>query len=371
MAELPKVVVVLGAGASFDSWNGQVPRVEGWQPPTAAQLFSYRSTFWEVLERYPGAKFLQSALGPLSASGAIKIEEKLSEYARGDDETRRHFKEVPLYIRDVIYGASTKYLPSSGTGTYAHFVSRLLSEREHRVMFLSLNYDTLLEQAIELARPKLAIGSVQDYVDPSRGVSVVKVHGSVNWVRSMGRVTRAGANWDRHFETFDPLRNTDIYLHDVGENSRGATFDADEARWWAYPAITAPVAGKSGRFVCPDTHTDALREFTTNCRKYLFVGTSGLDEDVLTFMAQHVPSGSFASYVGSGSDAKVAAKRIDDAVPAFREDFYRHTVWDDGFAAFAGSDEFDQFLRWPPAEEDIEQFRSQYGNPRPLTSKEI
>lgn len=367
-----KVVVVLGAGASRDAWNGEVPREKDLQPPLANQLFTYQGQErWQVLERYAGALFLQQELGPLSAAGALEIEKQLLAYAQSDDDQiRSRFKDVPLYIRDVIALVSRGYLTTPGTGTYAQLVMGLVADHRHEVLFLSLNYDDFLEQALALYNPAFAIRAIGDYVGPGRP-RVIKVHGSIDWVRSMGQdVGRQDWDWHAAFESYDPEQGSgEIALHDVGANSRGARFtDANGAKHWAYPAITAPVAEK-GRFVCPAEHTAALEAFVPECHKYLFIGTSGLDEDVFSLLARHMPANSYAGHVGWDSSAKPAAQAIEAACPALSADFTCHRVSHDGFASYVRDDDFAEFLAWPPEVDDI-VFRPVAGGP-PLTDDYI
>ena len=61
---------------------------------------------------------------------------------------------------------------------------------------------------------------------------------------------------------------------------------------------------------------EALRIFLAGCQKYLFVGTSGLDADLLGLLVEAIPEVSFASFVG-GDDVEEAAARVMEAVPQF------------------------------------------------------
>ncbi len=68
--------VILGAGASKDSWNnGGPPRKEEWMPPVAAELFRFgeRLKFADIASAYPGVSVLASDLGEL---GGTSLEAK-------------------------------------------------------------------------------------------------------------------------------------------------------------------------------------------------------------------------------------------------------------------------------------------------------
>ncbi len=123
-----------------DVWNGAGPRNEEWRLPLAAELFRYRQQFWTILEGYKGASALQDELGPLSAGGGIASELKLREYAEHDDlRVRQCLRDVPLYIRDVVFTASRAYVQSPGV--YSQLVKKMLLDYQYEVLFLTLNYD--------------------------------------------------------------------------------------------------------------------------------------------------------------------------------------------------------------------------------------
>ena len=56
-----------------------------------------------------------------------------------------------------------------------------------------------------------------------------------------------------------------------------------------FPLITAPMAEKSmSEFVCPPEHTEKAKDFLDTCDKFLIVGSSGWDTDLLEFLASAV-----------------------------------------------------------------------------------
>ena len=85
MSQLPKVCVILGAGASNDI-NGEGSTIihRAWRPPLARDLFAIREhgIYQEIVSRYPGAEFLVQNSAPLISSGQISIENALRKYAR-------------------------------------------------------------------------------------------------------------------------------------------------------------------------------------------------------------------------------------------------------------------------------------------------
>ena len=72
-SSLPKVCVVLGAGASNDVWNGSAPILnQGFRPPLARDLFDIDNhrDYWDLLHHYPGARWLTGVLAPQTSTKA-------------------------------------------------------------------------------------------------------------------------------------------------------------------------------------------------------------------------------------------------------------------------------------------------------------
>ena len=93
-----------------------------------------------------------------------------------DPNIQRQMIEVPFYLQQLLSRFSEKR-----PGTYDTLIT-LIQESQLSVTFVTLNYDTMLEEAIT-RRYGPAIASIEDYVDPAfrRDWNCVKLHGSVNW----------------------------------------------------------------------------------------------------------------------------------------------------------------------------------------------
>jgi hypothetical protein len=58
-------------------------------------------------------------------------------------------------------------------------------------------------------------------------------------------------------------------------------------REWLYPVMTLPLATKTpGDAVCPQSHLETLQAFLADCEKYLVIGTSGRDADLLHILSE-------------------------------------------------------------------------------------
>ena len=127
-----------------------------------------------IISKYKG---LIIAIWLINARETIKKEKELKHYANHKDEViREHFKHIPAYLRDLLFRASRYYtrVPSS----YIRLVQKLLAEYPHDVLFLVLNYDNLLESALERFNTKMfKFREINQYIDDNRKAKDVKLHG--------------------------------------------------------------------------------------------------------------------------------------------------------------------------------------------------
>lgn len=86
---MKKAVVILGAGASFDCWNGTGKANPLWRPPLARHLFGHYRTlphntppqdFDNILRNYRGARVLAQELVPASVTdSAFDLEQRCAQ----------------------------------------------------------------------------------------------------------------------------------------------------------------------------------------------------------------------------------------------------------------------------------------------------
>lgn len=291
---MKKALIVLGAGASYDVWDENSPRLPNpnvsslpdaehhlhtWRPPVAQELFDFAARpdfFTEIAQHYQGAKNLGLQLASRSESEAI--EAALREYADHPHPRRkRWFRDIPAYLRDLLYACTHKYvrLPAN----YITLFDRLIHDSNHEIALVILNYDTLAELA--LAQFGCRFRGLDDYINQAAGVGpVIKMHGSTNWFVPIGR-----GSWGKCVDNLD-LDGIDKAQIQVIDEVEGRVRDySPEGVFW-YPVLTAPMAGKDeDEFVCPDAHLDALAEWAMDCSKVLIIGASGLDADLLRLLS--------------------------------------------------------------------------------------
>lgn len=286
---MQKVCVILGAGASNDVADENSPlKNKGlFRPPLVRDLFATNQhpEYSEIMRKYQGACLLAPHLASRVSSGEISIEQELKRYA---EHTRPNlyqaFKHIPPYLRDLLMKASIDYIdyPSN----YIKLAIELLEENPHEVLFITLNYDTLLEQALRLLNSDIYnFHDIYSYNTPSRSGNIVKLHGSINWLRLIPG--SAGKTWEQAILTFNVLDKYDGSNIIIDLPSDLPSISIDKHR--VYPLLSAPLAGKdSSNIVCPESHLEFAAEFLKECGKFLIIGSSGLDDDLLSLLNENV-----------------------------------------------------------------------------------
>lgn len=358
-----KVCVILGAGASHDVRGlGTHTINKGYQPPLTSQLFNIDNELYsEIIRNYPGAEYLANMLAEYAVSGERSIEDYLRQYAEHSNITiSTYFKHIPGYLRDLFWRASNNYvtMPSS----YVRLVNGLIVEHPHQVLFLVLNYDTLLERALE-RYGQFEYNNITQYINSDLPAKVIKLHGSINWLKLLGRVpeTESPRNaWIKqvaNLDIFQPVEEHEIEISHFSENICGYMGKEPRERRLYYPIMTAPLAGKDiNKTVCPQSHIEAATEFLKDCFKFLIIGTSGLDEDLKDFLQTSVnhtrnpdPEVVIVDY-----DSPSKPNATDNVARQFGESIFADVyilkeikLYNKGFRKFLASQEFQQFIKLP------------------------
>lgn len=343
---MEKLCVILGAGASHDVSGGGSPvRDARFKPPLARDLFDLGSHpgFWEVISRYPGAVMLAQELAPVSARGELDLENRLREYASHQDiRIRAAYKHIPPYLRDLLRRTSRDYVDIPGS--HVQLAKKMLADYPHEVMILSLNYDDLMETALSLLDPSLSMANLDDYIAADRQARVVKLHGSIDWFFPLPE----GNEWFECVDGFD-LDFANGFPEIVKLPDIQDLVNATHNHRKLYPALTAPMAGKKPRdAVAPLLHVESFRSFAAECRKFLVIGTSGLDEDLFQPLYEPSLANSLCQthlVAESLENVRLTAKRFTDSVRRFAlaSQAQMLSVSGQGFSAYVTS-EIDRFL---------------------------
>ena len=172
-----RLTVVLGAGASHDCAGNGIHVNEQFRPPLTRDVFDPR--FTNVLSNYD---WVEARLDELRSrlQRDENLEAILREYRDAAERggTYNQFREILLYFRELFWRISEDYI---GNGSKLDtLVRRILDSDFDQVLFISLNYDFLLENALERYDGH-AFDSMDSYIPAQKKWSLVKPHGSANW----------------------------------------------------------------------------------------------------------------------------------------------------------------------------------------------
>ncbi|MCH8310853.1 MAG: SIR2 family protein [Chloroflexi bacterium] len=316
------------------------------------QLFGQRldSDEWQdIISHYPGAVDIADRLQyDIRSEPDTAFETLLGRFADHDDPTTRtNFKFAAPYLRDLLYKVSREYthFPSG----YVELATKILADVHHDVLFLVLNYDDLLEQALAWMDETYRVEAIHQYVSEDRQAKILKLHGSITWFKRLGR--QGNLSWDEHLRDFDIFEKIDESDFLVRRNHYPAN-TLVIANQHMYPILTAPLAGKSlDEAVAPDSHVKVAREFLKTCSKFLIIGTSGLDEDLMSLLDASIPPTyrHFVNVVGQGTGAGDTWSNFQRRVKAFQT-FHEFPpeVFDQGFQRYLQSNEFQEFAEFVP-----------------------
>lgn len=259
------LLVLLGAGASYDSLNVAPPHGPD-RPPLTRTLATGGVLAHQLSERYNQAQPVLGELqdrmtragDPTGKSSIETLESVLEEYLHRrvyDGNVPRHIAALRYYLRDLLWESAQSVLGHAGGQTnYTRLVRRVYqwAARTHEyACFVSFNYDHLLETAcavhfgFDVTKP--------DAYTSNELVSVLKPHGSVLWAWDYPEKPNA-RNTDliqRAIESGEPekLENFNLVMR---RSPVSWTFRNLQDEWRTYPALALPILGKSNLVWPPD-----------------------------------------------------------------------------------------------------------------------
>lgn len=355
------ILVILGAGASFDSVpppHGQERwdwRAVDWMPPVTDDLFADKAVYRDILKLLSGAPAaIDRVLDGLQARGStveVELQSLLIESEAGDAQLPRQLLEITYYLQAVLWRCSEEWSDQrGGMSNYVRLVSALEQWRERneaRIAYVTFNYDTLLERAITRAIGEVFDGPGRFEQAPlcARDTwALFKLHGSVDWGRVVAAEIpeRRGATKPSELSPYARmLERTDdfVVLRTVWQ------MGVDQRL--VIPAIAIPAAGKE--YVMPQAHVALLDEWVGATTAILDVGWRGADEDfkktLQDCLAAKRPSVPIDVVTGSADGAAKASANFRSA--GLTGSITQHS---DGFNTFVRGPGLGEFLgRLTPA----------------------
>lgn len=350
-----RLVVVLGAGASSDCLQESQDGYAEHTPPLARELFDRR--FSHILDTYPLAQIEAADVRFALSSGTVGLEDHLLSLrdATHDGYGQQRWREIPLYLQHLLFHLSLPRHDSARHGGFTNQAGnydRLASAalRLEEVVFVTLNYDTILDRRLARYRGSTPPESLDWYVEPGRNWSLVKLHGSVNWGYAVlnqmtPRASPTGNGVNTVTEFGESLKLDTVIKH------LGNPPTIEGMRWanqpdgiFHYPALSVPLGPVDG-LSCPQSHQDSLRDRLSEMAELnlLVVGYSGLDQSVVRFLkASNRPLGKVRIVNGSQEYGLAAADSLAKGLEQSLDP--GASVFAGGFRQFMASHEFDEFL---------------------------
>jgi hypothetical protein len=312
------LTVVLGAGASFDSDPNRPPSgdpsiLNRNRPPLAAHLFEQRPEFLSELSLHPACIPIVNRLrNAISQGTGLEEELAILEKEGGTNAFRwSQLSGVQDYLRGLILRVTGEWSREcAGATNYADFADKVVhwsQETKMQITFVSLNYDTLLEDA--LLPFGLTLVDINSYLVGSGGVPVViKPHGSVNWWRVMGHGATSKHGDDPNAVPVFASKNDNYLLQSSGELSNYTGSAARLIR----PAVAIPTSDKQD-YVCPESHINAMRERFTRSSVVLVIGWSAMDSMMRDELKKHLKPAT-PVFVANGSieESQATSERLRD-----------------------------------------------------------
>jgi hypothetical protein len=271
----PPVIVLVGAGASYAS--GSYPPDK--RPPLTKELFK-TPTAVELLKTYALARSAGRVIADeMDADSAVAFEAAL----RGLRDGPRHHQQMALAVAPFLQALMIEYATALQPDAfrYSALVNQLLKLPTH-VCFVSLNYDTLLDNELAAFSP---LGSLESYVANPLNWSLIKPHGSVAWFVDQRQAFDAKAPPLDMTVIRQPIQcvpTTGLVLRDVREPS--LTHD-EHGLTRRYPALALPEGAKD-ELVWPALHRDHLHRVIDQAPELfvLVLGYSALDKEILNLI---------------------------------------------------------------------------------------
>lgn len=339
------LLVIVGAGASFDCLGSDVSDDEILQvpglpallaaqcrPPLAAQLADPSPLGNRTLGKWHKARpvvdsLRREMLHADDDARAPSLEQALRVYQDRSKEILKHELHLltfRFYLQDLLWRATSYMMCDELAGGVTNYLSllsecmRWVSRGDRCIVFVSFNYDLLLERALE-SYGILNSERIDSYVEDET-VTLLKPHGSIQWA------WRVGPNQEHISQTFDPYRHgaesVRQALHYGVDDSQLAIFhhapherDIDVSRRISVamvPALALPIEGKS-EFIWPLAQSERFRSLEGGkVTRLLTVGWRGAESHFLDRLKAVIsPSARALVVAKDGVESEEVARHLE------------------------------------------------------------
>jgi hypothetical protein len=290
------LLVVFGAGASYDSDPYNRPDydpatrienllpIEEHRPPLANRLFDHRPQFVSAMARFSACK----PLIPHLRRAGVAVEQELARFQKEADkypEGHSQLAAIRYYLRQAIWECQVRWNGvHTGVTNYLTFLDEIERWRlasDEKVCFVTFNYDTMLEEAMAQLL-HLEVDTMDRYYQWPN-YSLFKLHGSVNWGRTVQTTIRKqGRPAATFFGHLIHSFRSDSHPDALGEYRlcNLAMEPNDNADVVLYPALSIPLHQKD-EFSCPTTHVTQLEAIAPQVTKMITIGWRGAEQEFL------------------------------------------------------------------------------------------
>jgi hypothetical protein len=305
----PELLVIIGAGASYDSADGGALYEDGNRfpagilpPPLAVNLVSFH--FDHISQQFPPAQAIIDKLRRrIAQDGTTSLETELAQLADdGSPERRAQMMAFRFYLQRVVEQTAAKWL--EGTYGYTRYVTLFdeiaewQREAQGRVNVVTFNYDTLIEAALERTVPGWTFsGDLQSYVSRN-DFRLFKLHGSTDWSRVFSTdnvqldplVQRLYGSSSLQSASGHPVLPLAMELAAQAVSVSGRSIESTSVTptfagrpELLVPALAVPIAGKMD-FECPDEHIKVLTERLPQITHVLIIGWRGAEQHAIELL---------------------------------------------------------------------------------------
>lgn len=296
-----RLLIIIGAGASFDSWPKYLGKTPSYQKlPLAKDLFSSLNKQNSFLEHYN----LMSLAGWLRRTASTQgdsfdIEEELeiinnTATNSQDLNTLKNLFKTRFYLHSLINELNKETLNFTSTHTiYVDLINQFKkwidqSPTSRFVDIVTFNYDILLEKAMETVYSydwysKNQTAPLSAYYS-GKNIRIFKPHGSINW----GKEILKGDNHftytlpEEVFREFNKLELTSSFQFidpdDITDPMKSKIF---------IPAIAVPFKEKTTFNECPQEMLAKMLNTVKEADKIITLGWKGSDRHFTTLLKEN------------------------------------------------------------------------------------
>ena len=305
------LTVIFGAGASHDSKPLDFPQpikrvttdannkeaVPLKAPPLTSQILAgeeagdaYNSNVMMPKKLDPVLQTLIRRADSLGLEGALQ---ELRDQSVDDPERWVQLMAFQRWLYDIIDGSIQPWLSALNyQTTYTDLVERLRhlsTVHSFDVNYISFNYDTMLEQAIEAGRERSGSRFEQLEAYVTAAPLVFKPHGSTSWSYAT-EISQASSSAGLEFWSRERLKNAKLQHDKEARSWRGSLLFGKTLA--THPALSIPVLNKSDNdFVFPVMHLRAMEDALSKTSALLIVGWSAKEPHFLAKLQEFLPEG--------------------------------------------------------------------------------